>query len=359
MLDAAEVILREAGEPLRPREITERVLERGLWETTGLTPVATVTAGLAVDVRDRGANSRFIRPAPGRYAINTGYTQPPDTPPDEATPARRRVARATSPPTRPPRPPVQGRMSFLDAAENVLRRSQNQAPMHYRAITDQALAEGLVESAGQTPEATVRAQIGLENRRRESRGQRPRFLELGRGLIGLSDWQQQGVLLEIERHNEAQRAELLDRVRAMDPRGFENLIGELLSRLDFEISSITSYGGDRGVDVRALVALGGVMRVKVAVQVKRWANNVRAPTVRELRGSLGAHERGLVITTSNFSGGAREEADRMDALPVALMNGDELVALMVQTKLGVHRSAYDVIELAETLPGRPDADAAE
>ena len=70
-------------------------------------------------------------------------------------------------------------MSFLDAAVDVLRRSPGQAPMHYREITEKALAEGVIESAGRTPDATLRAQIGVDNRRREGRGDRPRFLELG------------------------------------------------------------------------------------------------------------------------------------------------------------------------------------
>jgi restriction system protein len=227
--------------------------------------------------------------------------------------------------------------------------------MHYRAITEQSLAEGLIASAGRTPDATLRAQIGVENRRREARGDRPRFLELGRGLIGLSEWQGEGILREIERHNDGRRTELLDRVKAMDPRAFEQLIAELVSALGFEILSITPYGGDGGVDVRAELVAGGVMRVRVAIQVKRWANNVRTPTVRELRGSLGAHERGMIVTTSGFSAGAREEAQRSDAQPVALMSGEELVALMVETELGVDRSAHDVIELAEALPGEPEA----
>lgn len=51
------------------------------------------------------------------------------------------------------------------------------------------------------------------------------------------------------------------------------------------------------------------MGVRVAIQVKRWANNVRTPTVRALRGSLGAHERGMIVTTSAFSAGAREDGE--------------------------------------------------
>src|SRR4051794_20923495 len=84
--------------------------------------------------------------------------------------------------------------------------------------------------------------------------------------------------------------------------------------------------------------------------------NVRTPQIREMRGSLGAHERGLVITTSDFSAGARAEALRPDAAPVALMSGQNLVALMVQTELGVNRGAHDVIELEQLVVEEPGAE---
>ena len=41
---------------------------------------------------------------------------------------------------------------------------------------------------------------------------------------------------------------------------------------------------------------------------KRWKANVQAPTVQQVRGALGAHDQGLIITTSDFSAGARAEA---------------------------------------------------
>jgi restriction system protein len=344
VLDAAETVLRDADGPLNARQITERALDRGLWQTFGRTPEQTMASRLAVDIRDHGGASRFQRVDRGLFTLN------PDRRPAQDAGDRERRPRG-----REARPA--GRMSFLDAAEALLRRSPDQTPMHYREITERSLEEGLIESAGRTPDATLRAQIGVENRRREARGDRPRFLELGRGLIGLSEWQQDGILLDIERHNEQRRAELLDRVRSMDPRAFEQLIAELLSALGFEIISITPYGGDGGVDVRAELLAGGVMRIRVAIQVKRWANNVRAPTVRELRGSLGAHERGMIVTTSDFSAGARDESLRQDAQPVAPMTGQELVALLVETELGVRRSAHAVIELAAELPGEPEAAA--
>lgn len=66
-----------------------------------------------------------------------------------------------------------------------------------------------------------------------------------------------------------------------------------------------------------------------------------------MRGSLGAHEQGLIITTSDFSAGARSEAARPDAVPVALMNGEQLVTLLIEHDIGVRRASYDLIELGE------------
>jgi len=69
--------------------------------------------------------------------------------------------------------------------------------------------------------------------------------------------------------------------------------------------------------------------------------------VQQVRGSLGTHEQGLIITTSDFSTGARKEAARPDATPVALMNGEQLVVLLVEHNIGVTRRSHDLIELGE------------
>src|SRR5689334_18211212 len=79
---------------------------------------------------------------------------------------------------------------------------------------------------------------------------------------------------------------------------------------------------------------------------KRWRSNVQAPTVQQLRGSLGVHDQGLIITTSDFSSGARAEAAKPDRAPVALMNGSRLIDLLVEYEIGVSRSKMVVLELA-------------
>ena len=104
--------------------------------------------------------------------------------------------------------------------------------------------------------------------------------------------------------------QLRKRLRDMPADRFEALIGELLIAIGFDEATVevTRYGGDGGIDVRGVLSAGGVTEVNAAVQAKRWKRNIQVRTVRELRGSLTAHEQGIIITTSDFSSGARKEA---------------------------------------------------
>jgi restriction system protein len=162
--------------------------------------------------------------------------------------------------------------------------------------------------------------------------------------VGLSKWKGTGLAFQIEQHNQHVRRKLVQQVGKMPPAEFEALIGTLLAKLGFEDVTVTSFKGDGGIDVRGTMVTGDVIRTRMAVQVKRWKANVQPPTVQQVRGSLGAHEQGLIITTSDFSKGARAEAERADATPVALMNGEQLVKLLVENDIGIRRSSYDLIE---------------
>jgi restriction endonuclease Mrr len=51
--------------------------------------------------------------------------------------------------------------------------------------------------------------------------------------------------------------------------------------------------------------------------------------------------------TSDFSSGAREEAALLNKVPVGLMNGEQLAALLVEHDIGVQRTSHDLFELGE------------
>ena len=338
-LDAVATVLRDVGGPLHYREITERILTRKLWTTAGKAPQATVNARLAVDIKRRGAASRFVRTGPGLFALNPNVSGKPRPVERLHPPARSREGHSAK------------RLSFTDAAERVLRQSGKHEPLHYGTITERALALRLIRTEGRTPAATMYSVILSEIRRQEVRGESPRFVQHGRGMVGLSAWLPTEAAQLIEEQNREVRQSLLDRARSASPSAFENRVGELLAAMGFEEVEVTSASKDGGVDVRSTLVVGEAVRIRMAVQAKRWKHNVRAPTVQQLRGSLGAHEQGLIITTSDFSSGAKTEAARADAAPVALMNGEQLAALLAKHQIGAHTERYELFTLDEVEAG--------
>ena len=135
----------------------------------------------------------------------------------------------------------------------------------------------------------------------------------------------------------------------LTPVRFEQLVALLLVEMGFdEDIDVTKFRSDGGIDVRGTLLIGDVVQIKMAVQVKRWwKSNVGSQTVQQVRGSLGVHEQGLIITTSKFSTGAIKEADQPDKTPVALMDGEQLVTLLMEYNIGVRRMSHDLFELEE------------
>lgn len=68
-LDAAEKVLDAALEPLHYREITRRAIYSGALQTSGRTPWATMNAQIAVALKTRGDDSRFVRVRPGVFGL--------------------------------------------------------------------------------------------------------------------------------------------------------------------------------------------------------------------------------------------------------------------------------------------------
>jgi restriction system protein len=269
----------------------------------------------------------------------------------------------------------QGPMSALSAVEALLLEIGK--PLDCAEITRMILKKRLWISQGKTPAATISAQLAVDIKKygSDSRFQRTAPSVFGLRAWGLKEYTREPSNLlqtkkvesaidvesekpvvsldlgqQISQHNRSVSEALHKKLLAMDPSAFEDLIGELLIAIGFEDVEVTSHSADGGIDVRGTLVVGEVIRTKMAVQVKRWKNNVQAPIVQQVRGSLGTHDQGLIITTSDFSSGAREEARRANAIPVALMGGGQLVRLLVENNLGVRRTQYDLLELEDAEP---------
>lgn len=67
---SAIAILTEVKRPLHYREITRLALEKGILETEGATPDASMNAQIVMDIKQKGKLSDFIKTAPSTYAVN-------------------------------------------------------------------------------------------------------------------------------------------------------------------------------------------------------------------------------------------------------------------------------------------------
>ena len=78
------------------------------------------------------------------------------------------------------------------------------------------------------------------------------------------------------------------------------------------------------------------VNLSVFFQCKRYKGTVPPSTVRDFRGAMdGRADKGLLITTGRFSRDARAEAQRDGAMPIDLIDGEELVQKLKELGIGV------------------------
>ncbi len=130
--------------------------------------------------------------------------------------------------------------------------------------------------------------------------------------------------------------ELLEVLLQMDASAFERLIQRLLREAGFIQVEVTGRSGDGGIDGRGIMRLGGLLSFHVLFQCKRYQGSVSASQVRDFRGALvGRADKGLLITTGNFTKDAMKEATRDGATPIDLIDGEQLIEKLKELRLGV------------------------
>jgi restriction system protein len=134
-------------------------------------------------------------------------------------------------------------------------------------------------------------------------------------------------------------AELLKRALTLSPTGFEDFVMALLSAMGYgEQGSLerTSATGDAGVD--GIISQDPLGLDRIYMQAKRYALDrvIDRPKIHEFAGALLGKQgdRGVYITTSSFTKGARDEAERLNAR-IELIDGRRLARLLVDYGVGV------------------------
>jgi len=142
--------------------------------------------------------------------------------------------------------------------------------------------------------------------------------------------------------NNALAADILDRVKSMNPFRFERVVLDLLVAMGYggsrkEAAVIGKGVNDGGID--GLINEDRLGLDRIYVQAKRWQESVGRPQIQNFVGALaGQHaSKGIFITTSDFSSGATEFAKSVPQR-VILIDGQRLAELMIEHNVGVSRA---------------------
>jgi len=125
---------------------------------------------------------------------------------------------------------------------------------------------------------------------------------------------------------------VLDQVLELDDKEFELLIAALLTALGFEGSERVGKVGDGGVDATGELNVANLAKVKIFVQAKRYklGSRISANTVRQLRQAIPSNGQGAFITTADFQTKASDVALEPGFPRIGLINGSQLVDLLVE-----------------------------
>jgi restriction system protein len=139
--------------------------------------------------------------------------------------------------------------------------------------------------------------------------------------------------------------ELLDTLLSMTPAGFERLAQRLLRESGFASVKVTGKSGDGGIDGLGIYQMS-LLTFPVFFQCKRYKGSVGSGAVRDFRGAMaGRGDKGLLITTGNFTNDASEEAKRDGAPSIDLIDGSSLCDLLKSIGLGVNTEIVEQVTI--------------
>lgn len=143
---------------------------------------------------------------------------------------------------------------------------------------------------------------------------------------------------------------LLERLRAVDPAKFEQIVVDLLIAMGFgggdpEMGQRLGRSGDGGID--GVIQEDALGLDAVYVQAKRYkdGSNIGAAIIREFVGSLVGNRatKGVFVTASRFTADAREYAKNVQHR-IVLIDGEELARLLVRHGVGVRDDQTIIIK---------------
>ncbi len=132
------------------------------------------------------------------------------------------------------------------------------------------------------------------------------------------------------------RVEIRERYMGLTPEQFEQFCKILTEEVEGPAYiQLTPFQGDRGLDLQGYIGHEFV-DVKFGGQVKQYSDNIGGPSIRTFVGSLTTNKCnvGSYITSSSFRDNAHEEVSDSN-IPITLIDGDDILNIMLEYQLGV------------------------
>lgn len=123
---------------------------------------------------------------------------------------------------------------------------------------------------------------------------------------------------------------ILQNILDLSADEFEILVEALLGAIGFDAKKV-GKSGDNGIDVEGTLSLYEFASVELKVQVKRYARDrISHNAIKDLRGSLPDQSQGAFVTTSDYTAKARDEASKEGFKKIGLINGEQLVDILIE-----------------------------
>ncbi len=138
-------------------------------------------------------------------------------------------------------------------------------------------------------------------------------------------------------------------IEKMTPNAFERLIQRILREKGFSQVEVLGKTGDGGIDGRGIAKINGILSFHIIFQCKRYKGKVSASEIRDFRGAMvGRTDKGLFITTGNFTRDAIKEANRDGAPAIDLMDGDKIAEKLKELNLGIDIELREHVTINKT-----------
>jgi restriction system protein len=150
--------------------------------------------------------------------------------------------------------------------------------------------------------------------------------------------------------NQSLGDELLTLLKAGSFEFFEQVVVDLMLAMGYggsrqDAGQATQSTNDDGID--GIIKEDRLGLEVIYLQAKRWEKTVHRPEIDKFIGTLTRQRarKGVFITTSDFSIGAKEAVNSLD-MKVVLIDGQQLAGLMIEHNLGVTQKAvYEVKQI--------------